>query len=327
MGYDSAPQEAQPVSNLWHAVARAMNSMGTDSGKPKSSKADDISFVQWACQPNNGYFACSPTIENLPPGTYTIYNTNQGPKFQQMDFDTDSLIVLEDTPSKYVVDSIRKFWSKKEQYDKYALLYKRGIILSGPPGSGKTAAVSILSKELVKAGGIVIYVSDPNVCAEGLKQLRMIERDRPLICIFEDIDEMIDHYGEHGLLALLDGEYQIANVTNLATSNYPDKLAARIINRPSRFDEHVKIDMPNEGSRRQYLKHITRNHPVDEQVLEKWVRDTDRMSIAHLKEMVVAVNCLDQPYESVLQRLKSMFVKPKPYNDFKLKDGFGFRDE
>ena len=40
--------------------------------------------------------------------------------------------------------------------------------------------------------------------------------------------------------------------------------------------------------------------------LEKWVRDSEGFSVAHLRELTAAVLCLDQPYEEVVVRLKSM---------------------
>lgn len=296
----------------------------------KKIKADDVSFTQWACLPNRTYSPSSPSVATLPPGVYGIFSTQSGIMFRQMNINTDSLIELDDTPSQHVVEGIRNFWSKKERYKEHNILFRRGVILSGPPGSGKTASVYILVKELVANGGIVIYVNNPDITAEGLKQLRMFEPDRPLIVIFEDIDEIIARYEEHSVLSLLDGEYQINNVCNIATTNYPDLLGARIINRPSRFDEHIIIGMPNDAARYRYLHHLTVKNPVSEDVLQRWVKDTQNLSIAHLKELVVAVNCLDKDYEGVLARLKSMTKQPKAYKEFGLlngKTGFGRDDE
>jgi hypothetical protein len=47
-------------------------------------------------------------------------------------------------------------------------------------------------------------------------------------------------------------------------------------------------------------------HPVAE-----WVRETEGMSIAHLKELVVAVTCLEQAEEEVIARLKTMKSAPR----------------
>jgi hypothetical protein len=190
--------------------------------------------------------------------------------------------------------------------------------------SGKTGTVMLLAQELVALGGIVVFVTNPQATGNGLGALRTVEPERPIILVLEDIDELIKDSSEHAVLALLDGEYQISNVCSIATTNYPEKLGPRIINRPSRFDERIFIDTPNEEARRRYLSHITRHDPVDELVMKLWIRDSKGFSIAHLREMVIAVRCLGQGYDEVIERLKSMGKQVKAIKDYPSDEG-GFR--
>jgi SpoVK/Ycf46/Vps4 family AAA+-type ATPase len=136
-----------------------------------------------------------------------------------------------------------------------------------------------------------------------------MEPDRPMIVVLEDIDEIIDKHGEHAILSMLDGENQISNVVFLATTNYPERLGARIVNRPSRFDERIFVGMPGALARKTYLKFAA--PALDDETLEKWTEDTSNFSIAHLRELVAATYCLDQKYEDVLKRLRSMTERPK----------------
>jgi hypothetical protein len=184
--------------------------------------------------------------------------------------------------------------------------------------SGKTATISLLNKCLLDKGGIVVMCDHPRITSQGLEAIRRIEPTRRIICIMEDIDEIIDKYGEHDLLALLDGENQVENIVMLASTNYPDKLGARIVNRPSRFDERIFVGMPTTNARHAYLKNILGD--IDE--LDKWVNDTEGLSIAHLREMTAAVRCLDQDYDLVLARLKKMKQKIKADSDSEGKVGF-----
>lgn len=191
------------------------------------------------------------------------------------------------------------------------MLFKRGILMWGPAGSGKTATLSILVQDLINQGGIVLLVQSPKSATIALPVLRKIEPERPLIIVLEDVEEIISTVGEHDLLALLDGEHQTDNVCNIATTNYPENLGPRIVNRPSRFDEVIKIGFPTADMREQYLWHALRHKPEGKYPVAKWVKETQGMSIAHLKELVIAVTCLDQPYESVIERLKGMSTAPK----------------
>src|SRR5258705_13886621 len=71
---------------------------------------------------------------------------------------------------------------------------------------------------------------------------RVIEKDRPLVIIFEDIENLCTGGStETLLLNVLDGLDQLENVVYLATTNYIEKLKERIMNRPSRFDRRIYV--------------------------------------------------------------------------------------
>ena len=267
-------------------------------------------YTQWVVLPNSTFAATGGTIANLPVGAYCIESTPAGLFFVAKKILTDTLIDLGNSNSLKVIEGIQLFWKRKQKFLDRGILYKRGILMWGPPGSGKTATLALLVIDLIKKGGIVLLVQNPSLAVHALRQLRKIEPNRPLIIVLEDVEEIISSYGDHDLLALLDGEHQTDNVVNIATTNYPEMLGARIINRPSRFDEVVKIGMPSPEMREQYLKHLLKNE-VDNYPVKEWVENTEGMSIAHLKELVVAVTCLEQPYEEVISRLKTMKTTPR----------------
>lgn len=299
--------------------------------KPKGDKlknpipAGSLDFIEWSVEPNGIYRPTCESVKHMPAAAYAARADDRGVFFQKLWIPTDSLIVLDDTASQRVITGIRKFWDSKPRYQQYGMLYKRGIILWGPAGSGKTGTISLLSQELIAMGGLVIFISNPSCAAQGLQRLRKIEPDRPLIAVYEDIDELIKEHNEHSILALLDGEFQIPNVVNIATTNFPERLGARIINRPSRFDERIFVDVPNTMARERYLLHITQHDPLPEHTLIEWIKATDGFTIAHLRELVIAIRCLGQDYDDVLDRLKKMHTPLPALDEFRRrqKQGFG----
>ena len=280
------------------------------------SLAQGTDYCQWSSGPNETFRPSGPRREILPSGIYRVDSDPMGPFFIRTKVVTDNLIELDDAATTRVLGSIRTFWKSREEYVKRGVLYKRGLLLWGPAGSGKTATLALLMRDLLRMDGLVFICQHPEMLSAMLAVLRRIEPERNVIVVLEDIDELVQRFGEHDILALLDGESQIDNVVNIATTNYPERLGARIINRPSRFDERILVDMPNKNAREKYLRHITKNESMTEEVLEDWVRQTDGFSVAHLRELVVAVFCLKQPFEDVLERLSKMQYQPKPLKEF-----------
>jgi len=255
---------------------------------------------QWGCN-GEAYWATGSTAAEVKPGVYQFAHQPNGIALTPIDLVTDDLMELPDPTCAEVLAGIEKFWQMEERYRKHKLLYKRSIGLWGPPGSGKTATISLLAQRFVACGGLAILFN--GIAPDGLPVVRSIEPKRRVLCIMEELDDLLVSY-EDEILSLLDGETQIDNIVYLATTNYFDKLPATIVNRPSRFDEWIEVPMPSPACRTAYLSKIARELPEDR--IACWVRDTEGFSIAHLKELAVAVLCLDSPYDSVLKRLKDM---------------------
>lgn len=288
---------------------RSQGNQGTSIPDVVAAKVDQVTesdLTQWASLPNGVFRPCSRTCPALPSGVFGIDVDNNGLYLISRKVITDDLIILPDTASERVLTALQVFWDAKAKFADKGQLFKRGVMLWGPPGSGKTCTLMLLTRDIIKREGIVILPASPELTTKALQHVRMIEPDRPLICVLEDIDEMIDQHGEHALLALLDGETQINNVVFVATTNYPERLDARLVNRPSRFDEIIKIDMPSAAARSVYFRARLNKMELSDTKLQGWVKDTDGLSIAHLKEIVVAVYCLGRDYAETLTRLKKM---------------------
>ena len=276
----------------------------------------DISYKQWSSSDGHVFFPTGKTVRKLKPGVYEIDRCQQGLFFEKIPVRTEGLLKFPDTKSESVVTEVQKFWDREEIFRKYELTYKRGIILYGPPGSGKSCTVQLIMYDVVERGGIVIEFHNPELFIDGLRKLRQIQPDTPVVAVMEDIDALLELYSESEILNILDGVNEVDKVVFLATTNYPDKLGHRIINRPSRFDKRFRIGFPTEASRRMYFEHLIGDDLEELGIdLDKWVKDTDKFSIAHLKELFVAVVILEDKYKDAIKTLRTMKeeVKDKDY--------------
>lgn len=312
---DDSPVE--PVTKAKHQgvlAEKGQQGQSFDSSAPGR-------LVQYAIY-GQGFLPATATVQSLRPGVYDIESTPAGLMFLPHTIVTDRLLRLPDSRSDDVITEIEKFWPLKERFQKFGFTHKRGILLWGPPGSGKTATISFIIKQMVEKGDIVVIGNgSPDNTAVALAKLREIEPERPLIVVMEDIDTIIDDYGESEVLSLLDGESSIDNVVFLATTNYPENLDGRVVNRPSRFDRIVKIGMPNAQARKMYLESRGIDAEID---IDAWVAATDGFSIAHLKELIVGVCCYGNSFKSEVDRLRRMFTRPNSSTGEK---AIGFNDD
>lgn len=258
----------------------------------------------WA-QSGNTYFPVSAVTKSIPPGAYRCQVSQQGPYLERMEIKIDQLLTLPDSATERLLAEFSNFWELRPAFDKRGFTFKRGMLMWGPPGSGKTSAVWQMTERLVKDHqGAVIFVDNPAVATWCLTALRRIEPTRKIVTVTEDIDTVIRHNSEHAMLALLDGENQIDNVVHLATTNYPHLLDRRFVDRPSRFDTVMKVGMPSAAARRVYFK--AKEPSLLEDTIERWVDRTEGYSVAHLREVCIATQCFKQDEESVFERLDKM---------------------
>lgn len=271
--------------------------------------------IQWAVSGGDKFLPIGQTIPKLIPGVYTPFiSMGNPPGMERVQVNSDGVYTLPDTSTEIVLREIESFWNNEHLYREHNLLYKRGVLLWGPPGAGKSISIKLLMNEIMRRDGIVILVNHVQSTIAAMKEFRKIEPKRNVILVFEDIDEIINDNGEATVLSLLDGEHNIDCCLNLASTNFPERLGARIINRPSRFDRRIYVDMPSINARKEYLTQATKGS-LTENEMAAWLKDSEGMSIAHLRELVAAVYCLQQKYEDVIDRLKSMAHRPKADGD------------
>lgn len=294
------------------APARARSPRNPYEKNTSPDDADDdvviSSRTQWAKVGATSFKAVGKTQKILVSGVYVIKSDNGEPIFEKSDVNVDSLIEFPDSKTDKILKEVEDFWKNGEIFKNYGFLHRRGYLLYGPPGGGKTSLVQQIIKRIVKQKGIVFMCGHPGVTSMGLKAFREVEPNRNAVCIFEDIDSIIDQYGEDELLSMLDGENQIDKVVNLATTNYPEKLDKRLVSRPRRFDKVIKIGMPNASVREIYFSNKLKITGED---ISKWVDATNDFSFAAMAELVISVKCLGNDFEkAVVVIRKLMASKP-----------------
>jgi predicted AAA+ superfamily ATPase len=271
----------------------------------------------WSNLKNNEYAPAYPTVPKVPAGVYEIgWNASLSTyTVKKQPFKTDELYHLPSYEITDILKDIDNFWDRADNYKKYNYIHKRGILMYGEPGCGKSGIIQLISQQIIKKDGIVINVKDEEDVEKFtsfIATFRQVEPNRPLIVLLEDIDSLAGE-GRHQtarLLNILDGVKQIEGVVYIATTNYPEKLQDRITNRPSRFDRRYKVELPNADIRRAYIQHKLNDEDLKGIDIEEWIKKTEGMSLSHLKEVVISVIVMGRTFEETIENLEGLKKTP-----------------
>lgn len=281
---------------------------------------------QWAAVGSKTFKAVSVTHTKLPAGCYSVtLDRNDGSiLFIGKTIKSDDILSFHDGLTETFLKEVSEFWLKEKTFKEHGFLHRRGYLLYGSQGTGKSSIVWQVSQDVIKRGGIVFVCQNPEFFSKGLTTFRQVEPDRPVVCVFEDIDAIIHKYGETEILQLLDGDNQVDRVINIATTNYPELLDKRIVSRPRRFDRLLKVLNPSDKIRIEFLK---KKLPKSANQKE-WIKKTEGLSFAALTETLISVLCLENDLTETVEILKDIESKEPKSSDFgRSKVGFSNDDD
>ncbi len=222
----------------------------------------------------------------------------------------DELILDEDTKNDIWANTIG-FLSNRERLKEYGIPAKRGVLLVGEPGTGKTLTCKAL---MAKVEGITCLIAsvDAMEMPPYIYELYELAQDlSPSIVLIEDIDLIAqerEHFGYSAgspllaLLSVLDGVEERDGVITIATTNCQDTLDKAIAKRPSRFDRIIHYPKPSLESRRELVQVLCQKVPLDDNVRNYVALKTENFTPAQIQEVVFTLaigycleNCGEKP--------------------------------
>jgi hypothetical protein len=168
---------------------------------------------------------------------------------------------------------------------------KRGVLLHGAPGTGKTHTIRYLLGRMADVTVVVLSGDALRFIAEACSVARALQ---PSVVVVEDVDLIADErgarMGQHPLLFQLlnemDGLGEDVDVTFLLTTNRPDLLESALAARPGRVDHAVELPFPDAEARRRLIDLYRGNLVLDLSDPESVVTRTDGVTAAFLKELL-----------------------------------------
>lgn len=182
------------------------------------------------------------------------------------------------------------------------LSIRRGLLLSGPPGDGKSTAIECFVNDIASEATILIV--------EAVEHIRAVyhlaQTLAPTVVILEDLDLMTknrqnlyagankdDVTGE--LLQVLSGGSAYDDIITIATTNHPEAIDEALAKRAGRFDAHIRMGYPSDDDKLRILELYLDRFGVNDELTRRRLqqtltRDFGRLHLvpAHIEEFVKA---------------------------------------
>lgn len=266
---------------------------------------------------------------DVTPGIWTIIKTAGGLDLQATSYSNDKIL---DTFvfTKQYSERINKFFTRLDVYKKHGIeTPKRGALLYGPAGTGKSTIITKLVKEYsdLKDTVIVNWPTDKfeaSAVKDFIKTFRYTDSAKKMILIVEDIggteQDNVKSRSDSSLLSLLDNQEKTFTIPVyiIATTNFPENFLANLTNRPNRFDDKFEVPYPPKEFRAALLEFYAKEMTTPEMLAEIQKDKYAEFTPAHIREVVIRADIYDNSIAQVMGEIvkeiahfKNMFQKKR----------------
>jgi len=204
-----------------------------------------------------------------------------------------------------------------ELFRKLGISPPRGVLLHGPPGTGKTMIAKAVANE---TSSNFASISGPEIVSkfygESEKHLREIfddaEKNAPSIIFIDEIDSIAPKRGDAvgdgerrvvaQLLSLMDGLQSRGEVVVIAATNRPNDIDPAM-RRGGRFDREIEVGVPDRNGRSDILEIHTRGMPLDPAMRERGIED-----LAEITHGFVGADVASLCKEAAMHALRMMMA-------------------
>lgn len=198
-------------------------------------------------------------------------------------------------PTMELLNEVETFWKNEPMYKKMGIAYKRSILMYGPPGCGKSSAISrLIDEAILKHDALVFLQSNFARFHHLMNTVRSVEPTKKVLVLIEDIDKRL-YEDEEEVLELFDGNTSQTNILYVSTTNFIKRLPNRFVNRPSRVDKRIEFPHLSAKQMAEYMSFLN----VDKKLAKQLSTKLKKVTIAQIKEAVILAAVHKLPVDEV----------------------------
>jgi len=205
-------------------------------------------------------------------------------------------VILPQDLKEDLLKTILRFYDSRDTYAKLRVPWKRGLILYGPPGDGKTISIKATMKTLLDRQPSIptLYVKSLYTTGNISAIFAQARATAPCYLVFEDIDSLITRDLRSFFLNTVDGVSENEGILMVASTNHIERLDPGLAKRPSRFDRKYLFGDPDLELRTKYCQYWQRklqdNEDVEfpDKLCPAIAGLTDGFSFAYMQEAFIS---------------------------------------
>ncbi|MEM3400019.1 MAG: CDC48 family AAA ATPase [Candidatus Micrarchaeia archaeon] len=183
---------------------------------------------------------------------------------------------LEDVKSE-LIEAVEWPIKYPETYKRLGIAAPKGLLLTGPPGCGKTLLAKAVATEsqanFISVKGPIVLSKWVGESEKAIREtFKRAKQVAPCVIFFDELDSIAGRRGEDvgskvtervvdQLLVEMDGLEELHEVVVIGATNRPDLIDPALI-RPGRFEKVLYVPMPDKKSREEILKVHTKKMPL-----------------------------------------------------------------
>lgn len=240
----------------------------------------------------------------VQPGIWTMAIENQKLILRPTEF-TKQTLIDSYVSTKDITSKVDTFFSKIDIYKELQVDAKRGLLLYGPAGTGKSSSLAKVAEKYGKLQNtaVVCWPSDKfeaRVVKDFLNNFNYEKNNiQQFILIIEDLGGVEQNsgqrYSESSLLSILDNVERTFTIPTMiiATTNFPEMFLENLTNRPQRFDDLIEVKRPDGDGRAAFLQFFSKGTATADERVKIRASKYEIMSPAHIKEIVIRARLYD----------------------------------